>query len=200
MTALRSLAALLVAVSFAAPLAAQDEQDRAGGIDADKLLELLEKAAVEGSGDKTRWMTTELKTSRDRAAAAELAVALDERRVSVNFDRTPFSEAIDFVRDVTGLNIVVSKKASEELEEREVTLRLKKVTLRSCFELLLELGHEELRYGVRHGVLWLGLASEWPKVMVLKIIDVSDITAPIPNFPAPELGLKTGGFKWGWDD
>lgn len=198
MTAPRSLAALLVALLLAAPLAAQEE-DRAGGIDADKLLELLEKAAVEGSGSKTRWMATELATSRDRAAAAELAVALDERRVSVSFDRTPFAEAIDFVRDVTGLNIVVSKEAAKELEEREITLRVKKVTLRSCFELLLELAHEELRYGVRHGVLWLGLATEWPKVKVLKVIDVSDITAPIPNFPAPELGLKSGRFKWGWD-
>ena len=60
------------------------------------------------------------------------AATLDTRKISVNFVKTPFSEVLDFIRDVTGLNIVLSKKAEEELGKKEITLRVKKIQLRSC--------------------------------------------------------------------
>lgn len=185
-----ALAPLLVVLALACPAAAQDERRTASGLDAEQLTDLLLELAVKSNGRHTRWTPTLLKNPRDVRAAEQAVRMLDGRKITVNFDDAPFDEALDFVREVTGLNIAVSKEAAKALEETRISLRLRDVRLRSCFELLLELAHDDLRYGIRHGVLWLDLARAWPKEMILRIIDVADLIKPLPDFPAPRLGLK----------
>ena len=95
---------------------------------------------------------------------------------------------------MTGLNIVLSAKVRKEYEDAEVTLRVRKVKLRSCLNLVLEQVGKDVRYGFKHGVLWIGLKEEWKKEMVVKTIYVGDILRRPPDFPAPRLGLK--GVTW----
>lgn len=168
----------------------------AQGIDEDRLLELIEEAARTAKKKNRLQMEPIAKNKTERLAVREITLALDTRKITVNFDKTEFSEALDFLRDVTGLNIVLSKEAEKELSEEEVKLRLKDVKVRSMLNLLLEQVSKDLRYGVKHGVLWIGLKDEWKPVMITRVYYVADITRTPPDFPAPKVGLGENGITF----
>jgi type II secretory pathway component HofQ len=168
----------------------------AQGVDADKLQELLEKATEKtdhAKGREVRQADPEKKA--DRLVAKKLRRALKKRKVTVNFSKTPFTEVLDFLRDITGLNIVLSPKARKEYAETEVTLRVKKITLKSCLNLILQQVGKDLVYGVKHGVMWIGLKEEFKPEMVLELYYVGDIIQPPPDFPAPKMGLGKNGLE-----
>jgi hypothetical protein len=174
-TALALSLALLVPASAVA-------QDR------ERLVELIQEATeADERGRLDR--TGDAETREDREAAKDVRRTLATRRVTVNFDKIPWMECLDFLRDVTGLNIVITTAAAEALADRTVSLRLRDIRLRSCLELLLQQLDPDLRYGVRHGVLTLGLLDEWRQAMHLELYFVEDLLRPAPDFPAPHMGL-----------
>jgi hypothetical protein len=89
---------------------------------------------------------------------------------------------------------VVSKEVREEFGEQNIRLKVKRVTLRSCLNLLLEQTGAGVRYGYRHGVLWIGNQGERKQRLVLRFYDVGDIVRRLPDFPGPRLGLD--GVIW----
>jgi type II secretory pathway component HofQ len=186
---MRTLVRSLLLALALAPLAAA--QDR-GRLDRDRLVELIqETAAAEAESRLDR--TGEAETAEDRAVAREVRRTLAGLKVTVNFEQTPVLECFDFLRDVTGLNIVLSKAAVEALEDKKVTLRLKSIRLKNCLELLLQQVDPDLRYGVRHGVLTIALKDEWRRSMVLELYFVGDLVDPIPDFPGPKMGIGPDG-------
>jgi len=186
---MRTLVRSLLLALALAPLAAA--QDR-GRLDRDRLVELIqETAAAEAESRLDR--TGEAETAEDRAVAREVRRTLAGLKVTVNFDQTPVLECFDFLRDVTGLNIVLSKAAVEALEDKKVTLRLKSIRLKNCLELLLQQVDPDLRYGVRHGVLTIALKDEWRRSMILELYFVGDLVDPIPDFPGPKMGIGPDG-------
>lgn len=187
---MRTLVATLGLTLLLAPAAGAQERDR---LDPERLVELLQDTAAEAATSGLD-RTGDAETREDRAVAREVRRALAGRRVTVNFDRTPAEECVDFLRDVTGLNLVVSKAARERLKDIKVSLRLKNIRLRSCLELLLQQVDPDLRYGVRHGVLTIGLKDEWRRAMRLELYFVGDLLHRPPDFPAPKLGLD--GVTW----
>lgn len=192
---MRTLAWLpLLLVAFAGPAQAQGRERR---MDPDRLREIIEEAAAAESKSKLD-RTGDAETKADRQVAREVRRTLATRRVTVQFDKTPLTECLDFLRDVTGLNIVISKGALEAAGEKAVTLRLKDIRLKSCLELMLEQADGELRYGVRHGVLTIGLADEWRSAMKLELYFVADLLDGTPDFPGPRLGLE--GVTWDEDE
>lgn len=186
---MRTLVRSLLLALALAPLAAA--QDR-GRLDRDRLVELIqETAAAEAESRLDR--TGEAETAEDRAVAREVRRTLAGLKVTVNFEQTPVLECFDFLRDVTGLNIVLSKAAVEALEDKKVTLRLKSIRLKNCLELLLQQVDPDLRYGVRHGVLTIALKDEWRRSMILELYFVGDLVDPIPDFPGPKMGIGPDG-------
>lgn len=184
----RLLVALLL---LPLPALAQDKEDRAER--ADRLRKMIEDSVVPSARSKRD--RTGSVAPEDKEVALRIVRQLDGRRLSVNFQETGFDEALDFVRDVTGLNVVLSKKAREKVEEEKptVNLKLKDVKIRSVLELLLEQGHGDLRYGVRHGVLFIGTDEDWKSELTLRFIPVDDILHQPKDFPGPKVGLGDEG-------
>lgn len=60
--------------------------------------------------------------------------ALVQRRVTLNFDRTPLSDVVNFIRDITGLNLTLSSAVDSQ---QEVSMRVRDLSLLSVFRLLL---------------------------------------------------------------
>jgi type II secretory pathway component GspD/PulD (secretin) len=71
----------------------------------------------------------------DDEVAQELAARLEEQVVSLSFAETPLAEALDFVRDLSGLNLALSRGALEHLDD-EVTLDVKDLTLLDALTLI----------------------------------------------------------------
>lgn len=167
----------------------------AQGVDRERLVELVVANAKAQARKKWgRELVPQVRNDRDRKAYGHMRRLIDHAKISVNFKDAPFSECLDFLRDVTGLNIVLSKEASKAYAEEELSLRLKKVKLKSVLELMIDKLGKDLRYGYRHGVLWIGLRGEIKDRLVLRFYDVSEIVQGKPDFPAPKLGLE--GLKW----
>lgn len=114
--------------------------------------------------------------------------------MDVNFDQTPFDEAITFLRDITGLNYVLTKEARELVdgENVTVTLKLRGITLRHALRLILAT-NEQLNWRIEDGVIKIGTTAEKTEELILEFYDVTEIVNTPPDFPAPELGLNTAG-------
>ncbi len=193
---MKRLGAFALAVALlAAPVLADDKsaEDRKAEDEAfaQKLLEIIQKVAEQAedqSLDKTPYGALD---DSDREAAEQLLRHLDNQRISLNFEDTPFADAVDFLRDVTGLNIVVTTKAKELVENApKLKLKLKDVKVRNALELVLTQTDPSFRYGIKNGVLQLGTTEDWKGgKLVLDVIEVKDLVYRPPDFPAPPAGL-----------
>jgi len=136
--------------------------------------------------------TGDVDNAEDARAALDIRRVLKVRKVTVNFDGTPLEDALAFIQDVTTLNIVISKSARQLVNDggHTVKLKLRDVKLKSVMALMLKGIDKELCYGVKFGVLLIGTKDEFNKKLRLEFYDISDITRPRPDFPAPPLGLK----------
>jgi type II secretory pathway component HofQ len=193
---MRIAAAFFALAVFATPALAQanrDEDPRAADeAFAQKLLEIIEKTAAQADEQALDRTDTGGLSTDDEQAAKRIEDRLDSQRLSINFDDTPISEAIDFLRDATSVNVVLSKKAKDLTDNApKLKLRLKDVKVRNALELVLTQTDPQLRYGVRNGVLEIGTTEDWQaRNLVLDVIEVSDLVTRPPDFPAPEAGLQ----------
>lgn len=189
---MRTLVRPLILALLFTPIAAAQDRGGGGRLDRDRLREIIEETTA-AEADARLDRTGEAESKADREVAREVRRTLASLRVTINFDKTPVLECFDFLRDVTGMNLVLSKAAVEALEDKTVTLRLKDIRLKNCLELLLQQVDPDLRYGVRHGVLTIALKDEWRRSMVLELYFVGDLVDPIPDFPGPKMGIGPDG-------
>lgn len=96
-----------------------------------------------------------------------------EQRMTLNFDQTPLKDALSFVRDVTGLDALVTSEASKLARDATVTLRLRNVPLASALSLAL----------VPHGLTW-GLKDG------ALVVEPRKADAPAPKGGLTEAELK----------
>jgi len=113
---------------------------------------------------------------------------LSSMRISVEFGQTPLAEAIDFIREASGLNIVVDRRV--DLGAR-VTLQVKGVSLKSALRLILR--PLEADYLVSEGILRVVPGEELQARVSLRIYDLGDLTMPLTEFPGGELSLGETG-------
>jgi hypothetical protein len=116
---------------------------------------------------------------------------LELQQVTVHFQETSFQDCLDFLRDITGLNIVISARARDivESEDIKVNLRLREIKLKSVLALMLEVS-DELVYGVKYDVLYIGTKEDWLRSgQYLFIYSIHEIVYRPPDFPAPKIGL-----------
>lgn len=114
--------------------------------------------------------------------------------VSVEFEGTTLDEAADFVRNVSGLNVYVSKDARELAEGKTINLRLKDVRLVNLLVLMLKALDEELTFGIKCNVLYIGTKEELIKEqrLFIDIYFIGDILYQPPDYEAPDIALPTG--------
>lgn len=120
--------------------------------------------------------------------------SLSIRRIDLNFDNTPFTDCINFLRDITGLNFVISKEAEEAASgDAEISLRLKQITLKNALELMLGQLGGDLDYSIRDGAIVLTTRDENKAELFLEFYEVSSIINNINDYPGPEVGLSNSG-------
>src|SRR5436189_5232656 len=76
---------------------------------------------------------------------------LEAMKVTVDFENVKLPEAIDYLRDVTGLNLVLLPKAMEKDGETSIKLKVKELSVRSVLKLLL--GSRGLAASYRDGAI-----------------------------------------------
>jgi hypothetical protein len=123
-----------------------------------------------------------------RDAAREDAVRkLSTQRITVDFDQVKLADALDFLRDATGLNLVLLPSGAAKDAEQPVRLKAKDLTVKSVLKLLLQ--PRGLSVSWRDGALAIVPQEEIQDVVALKIYDVRSQQIKLPDFPGPRMEL-----------
>ncbi|MCA8923724.1 MAG: hypothetical protein KDD82_18075 [Planctomycetes bacterium] len=182
------LRCLLLLAVCALPVVAQE-------IDEDQLEELIEQALL--SSKKKQLDLTDYGDPEHKERALEVRAQLQSRRVSLEFDKEDPLDALDHLRELSGVNLVISAKVRKLFEEEDLkaTLKVQKIRLVNALELFLKGLHEDLAYGYRNGVLMVVLREEWKSVHYLQVYPVGDLLHKPKDFPAPKLTLGENGVE-----
>lgn len=128
---------------------------------------------------------------------AEAVNRINTMRVSVDFTGTPLEEAVAFLRDFTGLNILVDAEVykNQSEDQLKITLKVKDLSLKSVLKLMLT--SRELTAMYKEGVLLVVPKSKIDKAVTLQLYDVRDLLVKIQDFNGPKVELvspqKGGG-------
>lgn len=115
----------------------------------------------------------------------------------VNFNGVAIADAIDFIRDVSGANIVVNWKALEQAgvtRDATVTLRLRSVSMRKALDLILAEagGGDKLGFWLDQGVIEITTRELADAKMYVRIYPIDDLIMDIPDFAdAPDFSLNS---------
>jgi len=121
-----------------------------------------------------------------RAAALR---RLDAVRVSVDFREAPLAQAIDYLREASGLNIVFTPAAAEKDPGAKVTLKVRDLGLRTVFRLMLR--PRDLGMTWRDGAFQIVTREELGSATVLRMYDVRSHLLKIQDFRGPVVELTT---------
>jgi len=128
-------------------------------------------------------------TPEDRA----LANRLREEKVAFTFDETPLPDAIEFIRGVKNLNIVIDDNIKSDLEGAPVSLSVSELEIEAALRLLLKLAGAEYTYTIKNGVVFITNLEGARGEAILRVHPVGDLTIQLTNFIAPDLILKPAG-------
>ena len=133
--------------------------------------------------------------------AAALALAQDTTKseyeskvnnikVSLDFQNAPIDQVVDYLREISGLNIFVDTKVRDK--QIVVSLKVQELTLKSIFSLMLKPHGCDIMF--KDGVLQVLLETDKAdRTMKMEIYDCRDILYPIQQFPGVDLDLGTVG-------
>jgi len=122
-----------------------------------------------------------------------LANRLREEKVGFTFDETPLPDAIEFIRGVKNLNIVIDDNIKSDLEGAPVSLSVSELEIAAALRLLLKLAGPEYTYTIKNGVIFITNSEGARGEAILLVHPVGDLTMQLTNFIAPDLILKPAG-------
>jgi len=102
--------------------------------------------------------------------------------VTLKFKQTPLRDVVQFLQDMTGLNIVIDPSVDATTA---VDLTIEKLILKNALNLIMK--QTNLRYIFKENVIFITSAEAAVEKMILEIYNVSDILATIPNFTGPDI-------------
>jgi general secretion pathway protein D len=118
---------------------------------------------------------------------------LREEKVTFSFDEATLPQALDFIRTLKNINIVIDDKVKDDLEGAPVTLTVNELELDSALDLLLRLAGPTYTYILQQGVVFVTNAEGARGDAVLRVHAVGDLTIRLTNFTAPNLILQPAG-------
>jgi hypothetical protein len=157
------------------------------------LKDLIEEIAGEDArflGE--RYLLVYVEPQTDTKEARRIREILGMSKITLNFEETPLGHCVDFLRDITETNIVMSKDVQEMAMDLTVTLQVSDLRLENALNLILDGTGQDLEWAIRHDVLYIRTSEEREKEKpdrTFVLIDISDILFVPPDFPAPKLGV-----------
>ena len=115
----------------------------------------------------------------------------------VNFSGVALTDTMDFLRDVSGANLVINWKALEEAgitKDTPVNVRLRSVSLRKALEMILQEagGGDKLTYDLDQGVIEVTTRELADSRMYTRVYPIQDLIMDVPDFTdAPDFSLNS---------
>ncbi len=192
MTRLPAFHALVVIGTLLAglPVATAQDEDDSPEARAELIIAMIEEATKRSDAGWSVLSGVDPRTAS--ADIRELARTIRTRRMTLKFEKLAATDVVDLLRQVTGLNFVITGAARRKLETDTptVSLELRNLPLENVLNLIaMQLG--EYRFILRYGAVVLVTSEEFRPRRVLRIYDITDLLYTPPDFPAPKLGLTS---------
>ena len=129
------------------------------------------------------------------AAAPASAGPLDRRAGAIELDAVPLADVVDYVRDVTGLGVVVEWRALAAAgidRDTPVSLTLTGASARDVLRLALRQAGDDLTFYADDGVVRVTTAAEADRRLVTRTYDVRDLLLVVPDFAPGDTDLGGG--------
>lgn len=120
-------------------------------------------------------------------ARDEAVRKLSTLKISVDFDQARLQDAMDYLRDVSGLNVVVTPSAQLKEGDAVLSLRAKDLSLKSVLKLMLH--GRGLTATWRDGALVVLPVEELSAATTMRIYDVRSHLLKLPDHPGPKVEL-----------
>lgn len=112
---------------------------------------------------------------------------LESMKVSVDFNDVKLEEAVNYLRDFTGLNFVIDPRAAEKNGDARVSLKLRDVSVRSVLKLMLQ--PRELSATWKDGAIVVIPREEFQAQVSVRMYDVRAQLMKLQDFPGPRVEL-----------
>ncbi len=113
-----------------------------------------------------------------------------EQKINLSFTDAPLTDVVAFLREFTGLNIIIDSAQIPTPSDLRITLRVEDLPFDNVLGLVARM--HNLAYKVEDGVVFITTAESLQRETVLELYDVQDVTVTIPDFPGPEISLVSG--------
>lgn len=146
----------------------------------------------------------EVSEETDDEKTATVRRKLKDTIDEVQFDERPFESVIEYLGDLTGLNIQANWAALEAVaieKDIPVTLpKLKEVAIGKLLDLVLEQvggGETQLGYDIDEGVVTISTVEDLARRTILKVYNVEDLLISVPDFLGRPINLDNIGQNQG---
>ena len=134
------------------------------------------------------------------SAAPSPRAALSRTLPSVDFTNVTLADALDFLRDLTGVNLHVNWKALEAAgigRETPINLKLRSVPLRQVLSLVLSeaAGSSDLTYYIDDGIIEITTKEQADNQMFTVVYPVQDLLAEPPDTDTPPSFVLSDGYS-----
>ncbi len=109
-------------------------------------------------------------------------------QINLDFQNADIRAVIDYIREISGLNIVLGNQITDPATYTYPTLKFKDVTIEAVFNIIL--GGKELAYVVEDGVLIITTSKAVKAKVQLDMYNVQDITYGLQDFPGVNITLS----------
>lgn len=133
-----------------------------------------------------------LASAGDDPQRDEIVSKLNNTKVSLDFRETPLVDVMDFVREMSGINILIDPKVYDDVDPEKLNITVKVDDLQLGSALRLLLGLRDLTAVYREGVLIVVTKASMLEEVYTQIYDVHDLLQPITDFVGPVIELNTG--------
>jgi type II secretory pathway component GspD/PulD (secretin) len=116
---------------------------------------------------------------------------LETMKITVDFEDVKLPEALDYLRDVTGLNLVLLPKAMEKDGESKIRLKVKDLSVKSVLKLLI--ASRGLTATYRDGAIVVLPKEDLQDSTIMKMFDVRSMLVKLQDFAGPKVELATPG-------
>ncbi|MBN4049889.1 hypothetical protein JYT84_00515 [bacterium AH-315-M10] len=117
------------------------------------------------------------------------------RKVTLDFTGTPLTDVVQFLRETTGVNMVINPEVLKEKTEDElkVDLKVEQLEVASALKLILDL--KQLGYRITSGVVYVTKKEDVGGKALSRVYNVRDLTLKIPDFKGVDIDItqQSGG-------
>ena len=123
---------------------------------------------------------------------------LESMKITVDFQDVKLPDAVDYLRDVTGLNLVILPKAMDKEADSKIRLKVKDLSVKSVLKLLLS--SRGLTVTWRDGALVVLPKEDLQDATVMRMFDVRSMLVKLQDFNGPKVELASSTAQNGLKD